>query len=247
VREALKLRVVREGTSIGLVFLAHGHQGTLDSDRFAWLARPAVRYPWRWLQQRVGFRSVTPARDFELRAEHERAMFAWASGRKEDRFLLITGHTHRPVFMRLAPPGRSRSAADVESELELRRSDPSADREEVALLAAELELLKIADVRRSEDSHRELPLPTAPPCYFNTGACSFADGTVTGIELADGEIRLVRWQTGDAPATGAQPGDRPGGGELPPVAAREARPQRKVLEREDLFAVLQAVLEHPSD
>jgi hypothetical protein len=37
------------------------------------------------------------------------------------------------------------------------------------------------------------PVPLATPCYFNTGCCSFGDGDITGIEIADGEIRLVRW------------------------------------------------------
>lgn len=31
------------------------------------------------------------------------------------------------------------------------------------------------------------------PCYFNTGCCCYLDGDITGLELADGEIRLVRW------------------------------------------------------
>jgi hypothetical protein len=31
------------------------------------------------------------------------------------------------------------------------------------------------------------------PCYFNTGCCSFSDGDVTGIEIAEGYIRLVKW------------------------------------------------------
>ncbi|MFZ2358496.1 MAG: metallophosphoesterase [Anaerolineae bacterium] len=31
------------------------------------------------------------------------------------------------------------------------------------------------------------------PCYFNTGCCRFRDGDITGIELAEGTIRLVRW------------------------------------------------------
>ncbi len=31
------------------------------------------------------------------------------------------------------------------------------------------------------------------PCYFNTGCCCYADGDITGLELAEGEIRLVRW------------------------------------------------------
>jgi len=31
---------------------------------------------------------------------------------------------------------------------------------------------------------------------FNAGCCSYADGSVTGLELAGGEIRLVSWSTG---------------------------------------------------
>jgi hypothetical protein len=36
-----------------------------------------------------------------------------------------------------------------------------------------------------------VPMPV--PCYFNSGCCCFADGDVTGIEIADERIRLVRW------------------------------------------------------
>ena len=35
------------------------------------------------------------------------------------------------------------------------------------------------------------------PCYFNSGCCSFGDGDITGLEIADGEIRLVRWPEDD--------------------------------------------------
>ena len=31
------------------------------------------------------------------------------------------------------------------------------------------------------------------PTYFNTGCCCFNDGDITGIEIADGFIRLVKW------------------------------------------------------
>ena len=31
------------------------------------------------------------------------------------------------------------------------------------------------------------------PCYFNTGCCCFPDGDITGIEIADGVMRLVRF------------------------------------------------------
>jgi hypothetical protein len=47
---------------------------------------------------------------------------------------------------------------------------------------------------RSLRRFRRSPLP---PCYFNTGCCSFPDGDVTGIEIADGKIRLVRWPSDD--------------------------------------------------
>jgi len=30
-------------------------------------------------------------------------------------------------------------------------------------------------------------------CYFNSGCCCFSNGDITGIELAEGEIRLVLW------------------------------------------------------
>jgi hypothetical protein len=52
---------------------------------------------------------------------------------------------------------------------------------------AELEFARTS-VRRPEEV-----VTVAPPCYFNTGCCSFPDGDITGIEIAGGEMRLVRW------------------------------------------------------
>ncbi|HSJ17615.1 MAG TPA: hypothetical protein VK920_05945 [Solirubrobacterales bacterium] len=43
VGEALKVRVTSGGHPVGLVFLAHGHQGTKDSERYAWISRLVVR------------------------------------------------------------------------------------------------------------------------------------------------------------------------------------------------------------
>jgi hypothetical protein len=31
------------------------------------------------------------------------------------------------------------------------------------------------------------------PSYFNAGCCCFNGGTITGLEIAGGSIRLVRW------------------------------------------------------
>ncbi len=239
VREALKLRLVGAGSKLGTIFLVHGHQGTLDSDRFPWLSRWVVRGPWRFFQRRLAFRSVTPAKDFRLRAAHERAMFGWARDRRGERPVLVAGHTHRPVFMYASrPPDRTRSAEAIERELENRRCARDADPATLALLAAELELVRVAEERQGERRHRELPVPSGPPCYFNTGSCAFADGTVTGIELAEGEIRLVRWQTDEPSREISEPWQST---RAPESVSERARPVRKVLEREDLGDVLRAV------
>jgi UDP-2,3-diacylglucosamine pyrophosphatase LpxH len=186
VREALRLRLLRSGEEAGEIVLAHGHQGTLDSGPFAWLSRLVLRYIWRPLQRRVGFGSVTPAADWELRREHDAAMFAWAR-QHPARPILITGHTHRPVFASSRPPvPRRRAEAAVAEDLEEARRLGQASA--VAELRSELELIR-AEARRGDPP----PLPVQPPCYFNAGACSFADGDVTGLEIAEGKIRLVRW------------------------------------------------------
>lgn len=43
--------------------------------------------------------------------------------------------------------------------------------------------------------------PKSLPSYFNTGCCRFEDGDITGIELAEGEIRLIKWAE-DSEASG---------------------------------------------
>jgi hypothetical protein len=208
VREALKLRIRREGEDLGLLFLVHGHQGTKESDRFSWLSRLVVRYIWRPLQRRLNLPSTTPAGDHELRARHDQAMFRWARTHAE-RPVLIAGHTHRPVFG-ASKPRRvvRRPVEEVEAEIERARGDPTR----LAELRAELEFARAA--RRRPDPP---PLAIDPPCYFNTGCCSFGDGDVTGLELVDGKLRLVRWPNDDA------------------------EPRAKVLVEDDLAGILEGV------
>jgi hypothetical protein len=188
VREALKVRITRGGEDLGLIFFAHGHQGTADSERFAFISRFVVRYIWRPLQRHVGFASNTPATDWDLRQRHEAAMFAWARSHP-DKPVVITGHTHRPIFGASKPsrPTR-RPEAEVAADLDRARQASPPDPDALAYLHAELELIR-AEARR----YPAPPISIEPPCYFNTGCCSFGDGDITGIEIADGEIRLVRW------------------------------------------------------
>jgi UDP-2,3-diacylglucosamine pyrophosphatase LpxH len=192
VREALKLRVTSGGEVLGLIFLVHGHQGTLESERFAWFSKIVVRHFWRPLQRRFKASATTPATDWDLRQRHEAAMFAWAKAHP-GKPLMIAGHTHRPIFGSSQPTQpKLRPAAEVRSELTAAESAEPRDVERIASLRAELEWIE-ADARRGGPQR----IPIEPPCYFNTGCCCFPDGDVTGLEISDGRIRLVRWPTDD--------------------------------------------------
>jgi UDP-2,3-diacylglucosamine pyrophosphatase LpxH len=186
VRESLILHVRDGEEELGRLFLVHGHQGTLDSDRIAPLSKFFVRYIWRPVQRLIKFSLNTPAKDLELRHLHDSAMYRWSESR--EKVVLIAGHTHRPVF-------KSKPHAEVirksleETEGKLSRHADSAQlQQQIAELAAQLEWVL------AQQSSSNLPtIPLKKPSYFNTGCCSFLDGDVTGMEFSDGEIRLVRW------------------------------------------------------
>ena len=186
VRQALKLRVARGGKQVGLLFFVHGHQGTLDSDRYKSVSKLFVRHVWRPAQRRLNMASTTPARDFVLRARHDSAMFNWARAHP-DRPVIISGHTHRPVFWDSRPPAHETSIEELQAELEERRA-AGAEAKELAERHARIEFMR-AEAREKGPP----PIEIKPPCYFNTGCCSFGDGDITGIEIASGRIRLVRW------------------------------------------------------
>ena len=223
-REALKLRVSRPQGEPATIFFVHGHQGTPESDRFSWLARLPVRFLWVLVQRWFGATATTPAKDHALRGKHDRVMFEWA--REEPNRILVAGHTHRPVFGSSRPePAVMRSVSELEADLKKAKS--SNDERAADLLAAELEYARTL-VRRPETT-----VAVTPPCYFNTGCCSFPDGDVTGIELAEGEIRLVRW-----------PADLR---EFRSDPSQEIDVEKRVLARGPLTEIIEAVATPPAE
>jgi len=171
-----------EGGSAGEIFLAHGHQGTIESDVFAFVGRLSLPL-YRKFQILTGWGRTSPADDACLRAEHDSQMYRWA--RKQEKLILIAGHTHRPVWS---------SRTHLEKLLwqlyalqQLAPADQPLDYEE-----------KVLELKR-EIKSREKKYPPCTdtiktrPCYFNTGCCRFEDGDVTGIELEAGQIRLIKW------------------------------------------------------
>ncbi|MFN2167076.1 MAG: hypothetical protein ACK2U9_12545, partial [Anaerolineae bacterium] len=173
--EALRLAVEDGGQPLGELFLVHGHQGTWDSDTLSGLSAWVVRHIWRPIQRLLRIKTSTPSNDFDLKQQHELAMYRWAasaSGR-----VLVAGHTHHPVW-----EGLSYQQA-LERKVRAEGLAPDTDQSWI----------------QTQIGGR-IELPGAKPCYFNTGCCSYGDGSMTAIEIDSGEIRLVRWENPDQPA-----------------------------------------------
>jgi len=151
-----------------------------------------MRYIWRPFQRIFNIKKNTPATDWRLRHRHDIGMYNWAAS--VERLILIAGHTHHPIF---PSAGHAKKLAEKFEAIQ----ELSLDPEEIAAAKADLEFAQAQE----------------KPSYFNTGCCCFSDGRITGIEIAEREIRLVRWP------------DEIG------------RPKPEVLETADLREVLQEV------
>ncbi len=181
VHESLILEMSK-GNKCRDILLIHGHQGTLNSDRFSWLSRLFVRFIWRNFQRLFKVALSTPANNIKLKSEHDQAMYSWAD--RNDR-VLICGHTHHPVFM-------SYTHADkLKQELQEMKLEVGTEPSEEFSLAMNSLKEKIRIIEMDEGASLDVMLPK--PFYFNSGCCSYSDGDITGLELSDGEIRLIKW------------------------------------------------------
>jgi predicted phosphodiesterase len=160
------------------IYMTHGHQGDLQSDG-NWFSKWFVSDVWGPFESFLRINPNTPANNDQLKTVHNKMMYQWSSKRKN--MLLITGHTHQPVF---------KSFTHIEKlydELELARKGKD--------VAAINELKKQITSRESKGD--KIPNFTGYlDTYFNSGCCCFDDGDITGIELEDGYIRLIKWQYG---------------------------------------------------
>jgi hypothetical protein len=188
VQEGIVLKYDYGAKNPGVLFLVHGHQGTLDSDLLKPLSEGLVRNFYRPFQQITGRGRTSPATNIALRAAHDTQIYRWA--KKQRGLIVIAGHTHRPVW------GSRTHLEKLVSELyDLLKPPQSTDPSYP---------IPWDDVKKKvkEIKEREHKYPSGgdsiktEQCYFNTGCCRFKDGDITGIELAGGEIRLVRWGLG---------------------------------------------------
>ena len=177
--EGILLRTTVTSTTIN-IFCTHGHQGDLQSDG-NWLSKFFVSKIWAPLQAYLRINPNTPAYDKGLKTLHNRIMYEWSSYQKN--ILVITGHTHQPVFESLTLMERLHR----ERQKAMHEQNP----EWAQALEEEIQWRSIEDDRLSPDYLR------MKPTYFNTGCCCYADGDITGIEIDAGYIRLVKWKTID--------------------------------------------------
>lgn len=175
--EGLIFDVKDNNQSIGELFITHGHQGRCLSDRGRWFGKFLSFLfvePFCWL---TGYNPNTPANNFNLRKKHDRAMFTWAAGK--DKFLLITGHTHRPVFRSDTHIRYIRNRiASIREKLQQKPGDNK--------LKKQLEELneKLEDrLRGGKDTEDTLAIGMEKPAYSNTGCCCYDDGDITGLEI----------------------------------------------------------------
>jgi hypothetical protein len=158
------------------IFLTHGHQGDAQSDG-NWFSKFFVAKIWAPLQALLRINPNTPAYDAERKTLHNSIMYEWSAAQQD--LLLVTGHTHQPVFGSLTHLER------------LYKSFQLAEKEK-----NDNELQKLLDEikkREKEFSAVAMDYMTMRPSYFNSGCCCFSDGDITGIEISEGVIRLIKW------------------------------------------------------
>jgi predicted phosphodiesterase len=153
------------------IFCTHGHQGDLQSDGNLF-SKFFVSKIWAPLQAYLRINPNTPAYNATLKTEHNNIMYEWSSDQRN--LLLITGHTHQPVFESLTRLERMQR----QDALKQSRNEP---------------------FKKTYD----LPTPSLEffqkirPTYFNTGCCCYNDGDITGIEIAAGNMTLIKWEIND--------------------------------------------------
>lgn len=158
------------------IFLTHGHQGDASSDG-NWFSQFFVARIWAPLQAYLKINPNTPAYDDELKTEHNHIMYEWSAMQK--KCLLVTGHTHQPVFESLTHLERLYKKLII---AEQNKSEAETEELKKEILKREKEYKSV-----SVDYLKMLPT------YFNTGCCCFSDGDITGIEITGENILLVKW------------------------------------------------------
>jgi predicted phosphodiesterase len=159
------------------IFLTHGHQGDMRSDGNTF-SKWFVAAIWTPVQRFFNVHADTLSDSFDLADRHNIIMYEWSM--QYQHTFLISGHTHKPVFASLDHIDRLTK--------QLEKAQSKGDAAQVSVLQ------KALLARQEEYAGKQFVKTMAHPSYFNTGCCCFSDGDITGIEIAEGFIRLIKWE-----------------------------------------------------
>jgi UDP-2,3-diacylglucosamine pyrophosphatase LpxH len=162
------------------ILCTHGHQGDAQSDG-NWFSKFFVARIWAPFQAYLRINPNTVAYNNEKKTLHNEIMYEWSAQQKDT--LLVTGHTHQPVFVSLTHIERLYK--------ELQSAMSKKDTAQVTRLENEIRK------REKEFAAVSIDYLTMKPSYFNSGCCCFVDGDITGIEIGTGCIRLIKWTSKD--------------------------------------------------
>jgi hypothetical protein len=158
------------------IFCTHGHQGDAQSDG-NWFSKFFVARIWAPFQAYLRINPNTTAYNNEKKSLHNEIMYEWSAVQKDT--LLITGHTHQPVFVSLTHIERLYKELQT---TKLKNDHALTEQVEKEIRKREKEFAAVA-----------IDYLTMKPSYFNSGCCCFIDGDITGIEIENGKIRLIKW------------------------------------------------------
>lgn len=153
------------------IFCTHGHQGDLQSDGNLF-SKFFISKIWAPLQAYLQIYPNTPAYNDTLKTEHNNIMYEWSSQQKN--LVLITGHTHQPVFESLTHLER------LQRQEAIKRAEGNSEPKDSTMTLPSVDVF--SKIR---------------PTYFNTGCCCFSDGDITGIEISEKCIKLIKWKKKD--------------------------------------------------
>lgn len=159
------------------IFCTHGHQGDANSDG-NWFSKFFIARIWAPLQAYLRINPNEPSNDAYKKTVHNEIMYEWSATQKDT--ILVTGHTHQPVFESLTHLERLHR--------QMKFAEASKDEQLIAKINDEVKTYQKRFDTLDEDYTEILPT------YFNTGCCCFWDGDITGIEIENGFIRLIKWQ-----------------------------------------------------
>ena len=157
------------------ILLTHGHQGDKQSDGNK-LSKWFVANIWNKVQAYLDININTPSKDYLLRNKHNKIMYNWSAA--QPNTILITGHTHKPVFASL------NHVQKIMTELKEAKYNSNNDEAKRLTLLLQVKLEEYIAVEQ------DIP---QKPTYFNTGCCCYNDGDITLIELNNDAIKLVKW------------------------------------------------------